>query len=451
MDTPEVWGGVECTLNRVNDSFYDQLRRSGHANRACDLDRIAELGIRRLRYPVLWESSAPRAPDDIDWRWADERLGRLRELGMDPIVGLIHHGSGPRYTNLLDEQFPALFADYARRVAQRYPWIERYTPINEPLTTARFSGLYGHWYPHGRDDRSFVRALLGQCRATVLAMREIRRVNPAAQLIQTEDIGYTSSTPKLAYQARFNNERRWLSWDLLCGKMDSGHPLWRYLRCAGADEAELMFFQQHACPPDVIGVNHYVTSDRHLSENRELFPGECWGGSVSRCYADVEAVRAVAGNIPGFTGALRDAWERYNLPLAMTEVHIGCTSEEQLRWLWQAWNEARHLRANGMDLRGVTVWALFGSFDWNSLVTAENGYYEPGTFDVRSSPPAPTELARLVTALATGADFEPADLLDEPGWWRRPERLFAPVQANPETLHSPHRTAGLEDLEAAAY
>ena len=55
------------------------------------------------------------------------------------IGGLVHHGSGPRYTNLLDPKFPQLLADYAAKVAKRYPWIEYWTPVNEPLTTARFS------------------------------------------------------------------------------------------------------------------------------------------------------------------------------------------------------------------------------------------------------------------------------------------------------------------------
>jgi dTDP-4-dehydrorhamnose reductase len=43
-------------------------------------------------------------------------------------------------------------------VAARYPWLRDYTPVNEPLTTARFSGLYGVWYPHHRNTHSFVRA-----------------------------------------------------------------------------------------------------------------------------------------------------------------------------------------------------------------------------------------------------------------------------------------------------
>ena len=213
----ELWGGVECTLNRVGDTYFDQLEWSGHDARIEDLDLFAGLGLRALRYPILWERHAPHGIAQADWSWADARIERLRQLGVEPIVGLLHHGSGPRYAPLLDPEFPQRLAEYAQAVARRYPWVSAYTPVNEPMTTARFCGIYGYWHPHGRDALTWARILLAQCRATVLAMRAIRAVNPDARLVQTEDIGKTYSTPYLAYQAEFENERRWLSLDLLCG------------------------------------------------------------------------------------------------------------------------------------------------------------------------------------------------------------------------------------------
>ena len=168
----ELWGGFECTVNRLGNSYFDQNVRTGHHDRPHDLDLVAALGITRLRYPVLWERT--ERDGRMDWKWSDERLKRLRELGIDPIVGLLHHGSGPAHTSLVDPLFPEKFCIYARAVAERYPWVENYTPVNEPLTTARFSGLYGHWYPHGKSETLFIRALLQQCRATVMAMRAIR-------------------------------------------------------------------------------------------------------------------------------------------------------------------------------------------------------------------------------------------------------------------------------------
>ena len=38
----ELWGGVECTLNRVGERYFDQLEWSGHAHRSQDLSRVAE-------------------------------------------------------------------------------------------------------------------------------------------------------------------------------------------------------------------------------------------------------------------------------------------------------------------------------------------------------------------------------------------------------------------------
>ena len=119
--TLELWAGAECTVNRVGDRYRDQLEHSGFSSRLEDLDRLASLGVRRLRFPLLWERTAPQSPDQQDWRWADTRIGRLRELGIVPIVGLLHHGSGPPYTNLLDAKFSGLFARYALAVAERYP------------------------------------------------------------------------------------------------------------------------------------------------------------------------------------------------------------------------------------------------------------------------------------------------------------------------------------------
>lgn len=431
MKAIEWWGGVECTVNRVADAFQSQMAASGHQWRSDDLQRFAELGLRRLRYPVLWELTAPAAPDVFDWRWADERLAALRELHVDPIVGLVHHGSGPRYTNLLDERFPALLASYAQAVAARFPWVERYTPINEPLTTARFSALYGHWYPHCRDNASFARAIVNQCRATVLAMRAIREINPAALLIQTEDLGRTTSTATLAYQAEHENERRFLTWDLLCGGVDDKHAMWTRLRRWGIGAAELAWFQENPCPPDIVGVNHYLTSDRHLDEDRSRFPKTSWGGNGRHSYADVEAVRASPESPSGIAGALGDAWNRYRRPLAITEAHLGCTREEQLRWLHEIWSSAQQLREEGVDIRAVTVWSLLGSFDWDSLLTRRSGHYEPGAFDVRGPQPRPTALAALVKQLASNTENRHSQLLETPGWWRRSIRHFPPLACSP--------------------
>ena len=426
MDDPaglELWGGVECTVNRVGDEYFDQLERTGHAARLDDLDRIASLGVRAVRYPVLWERCVPSGTGPADFRWADARLEGLRARGIRVIVGLVHHGSGPAGTSLLDEGFVEGLAGFARAVAERYPWVEDFTPINEPLTTARFSALYGHWYPHRRDATSFVRALLTETRATAAAMRAIREVSPRARLVQTEDLGRVFSTPRLRYQADFENERRWLSLDLLHGRVDREHPLFGYLLRAEADERALRALCDAPCPADLIGVNYYVTSDRYLDEQHARYPEGCRGGNGRDQYSDVEAVRARPEGIVGHRSLLQEAWARYGTPLAITEAHLGCTPEEQIRWLAEAWAGAAGARREGVDVRAVTLWSIFGAYDWDSLVTLRRGHYEPGAFDVRGPVPQPTALATVARELAArGRSRHP--LLALPGWWRRPERML---------------------------
>ncbi len=429
VQAPELWAGVECTVNRVGENYSDQLERTGHALRLKDLDRLAELGVRRLRYPILWERTAPDDLDTCDWSWSDERMAKLQQLGANPIVGLVHHGSGPRYTNLLDPEFPEKLALYAAAVARRYPWVTDYTPVNEPLTTARFSCLYGHWYPHERDALLFAKALLAQCRGVVLSMRAIRAVNPDAQLIQTEDLGKTFSTPTLAYQAEFENERRWLTFDLLCGRVEPHTLIGDYFRWLGVEEEELRWFVDNQISPAVLGINHYITSERFLDERTTRYPAHFHGGNGRHVYADIEAVRVCAAGIAGPKEILREAWERYQLPLAVTEVQLGCSREEQLRWLREVWDAAVELRAEKVDVRAVTAWAAFGAFDWNSLLRCETGCYEPGVFDLRSPNPRPTALAKMIRTLARGEQFaHPA--LCTPGWWHRLDRLCYPPVAH---------------------
>jgi dTDP-4-dehydrorhamnose reductase len=102
----EMWGGVECTVVRVGDEYRDQSVETGHSYRKNDIDLIADLGVTTVRYPMLWESIAPDRPDELDFAWTDERLAMLRKRGIEVIGGLLHHGSGPLYTELLDPDFP---------------------------------------------------------------------------------------------------------------------------------------------------------------------------------------------------------------------------------------------------------------------------------------------------------------------------------------------------------
>jgi dTDP-4-dehydrorhamnose reductase len=420
----ELWGGVECTVVRIGDEFRNQIVDTGHASRFSDIEAMAELGVKAVRYPILWETVAPESPGEDDFSWHDKRLQRLQELGIRVIGGLVHHGSGPRYTSLLDPKFPKLLANYAAKVARRYPWIDTWTPVNEPLTTARFSCLYGHWYPHKRDIGSMFLALANECHGTLLAMRAIRDAVPGAQLLVTEDLGKTFSTDKLAYQAEHENERRWLSLDLLDGRVAPGHAFYNWLLKSGVSEAALQDLASGEARPDVIGINHYLTSERFLDHRIERYPDVEPGSNGIDVYCDLEAVRmSHLKHEVGPAKRLREAWERYRTPIAYTEVHHGCSRDEQLRWLVEVWRACEKERKRGADIRAVTLWSMFGAVDWRSLLTRRENIYDPGVFDTRGGDPRPTLIAKAAAKLGRGEKLD-HPVLDLPGWWRRPGRCY---------------------------
>ena len=100
-------------------------------------------------------------------------------------------------------------------------------------------------------------------------------------------------------------------------------------------------------------------------------------------------------------------------------------------------------------MRAFTLWSLFGAWNWNSLLTRQEGYYESGCFDVSNGVPQETLLAAWVRARAAGVAFvHPA--LAAQGWWRSPSRIHRTEERyRVVTNSSPFIEMGASELEAA--
>jgi dTDP-4-dehydrorhamnose reductase len=413
-----AWAGFECARVRVGRRVADQLELTGHHTRLQDIALLEGLGVSAVRYPLLWERIAPRGVRRIDWTWPDERLEALQRAGIRPIVGLLHHGGGPRGVSLLHPGFAAALARYAAAIARRYPWVDAYIPINEPLTTARFAGLYGYWHPHLSSDAALAEILLAQCLAIRAAIRAIREFNPAAQLIVNEDVGRTFGTPPMGEFVETLNTRRWLTWDLLAGRVTRGHPLATSLAASARAEAALASLAADPQPPDILGVDHYVTSDRYLDHRVRAYPPDVQPTDPRATWVDVEAVRVAGAPEAGVRAAIEDTWARYRLPIALTEVALAGPAGDQVAWWNESWRASLAARRRGIDVQAVTAWAVTGATDWHTLMRRSEGVYEPGCFDVRHSPPLERPLADAVRASARGQ--APPEVAA--GWWRRPDR-----------------------------
>jgi dTDP-4-dehydrorhamnose reductase len=408
----ELWASPEPSFARIDETTVrDQLAETGHAARPDDAELIAALGVSGSRVPVLWERVAPSDPHERDYREPQRRLEGLRAHGIDPILTLLHHGSGPAYTDLLDPAFPLWFAEYAGATAEQFPWVKRWTPINEPLTTARFATLYGVWFPNVSDDRAFGRAMINQTLAQQAAMRRIRRVIPDAEFVLTEDLQrFVAGDDGVAEYVAFLRERMYLSAELVAGRVGEEHRLAPFLidRC-GVNPFELAVLQRDACAPDLMAFDHYPHSERYLFTH-------------DGAPADVAAVYVADQPPPAAGPLLRAAAQRLQLPLALGEIHVHAPPAERVRWLVQHVDDVQTLRAEGVDVRAAGAWAAFGMVDWHSLLRARAGLAEDGiyTFAGTAGTPQPTAVCDALRTLARGDRVADDGVR---GWWERADRF----------------------------
>ena len=189
-----------------------------------------------------------------------------------------------------------------------------------------------------------------------------------------------------------------------------------------------------------MGFNHYITSERFLDENYKKYPAYTHGGNELQVYADVESCRVPHNQPSGLAVLLKEAWEKYSLPIAITEVQLNCGREDQSRWLKEVWDTCSQLKDEGLDIRAVTAWALLGSYGWDKLLTSKKMNYEPGAFDLSSGIPRPTALATVIKALVRGENYS-HPVLEHKGWWHRDvrfiyEKIFKAKSALPDHYNS---------------
>lgn len=416
---PEVWAGPECSFVEARGVLRDQLRETGHVDRSADVGRLAGLGIRAVRLPILW--GWPDGRDGFDAAWAAARVEAFEARGVRIVAGLLHHGWGPSGTSPLDPDYPERFAEHAATVAEAFPGIDAFLPVNEPMTTARFSGLYGWWSPYGSSWPMFAALLLAQCVAIQEAARVLRALRPTATIVVNEDLGRAVGPPSVGEVIERHERRRWSTFDLLMGRVGPRHPLWADLGVDALAVRRLEALAADPVQPDLLGLDYYVTSDRYLDDVLEPYPEHVRAGHDGGRYVDIESVRVAGLPFGGFGPLIREAWARYGRPLALTEVQLAGESADQVAWWREAWAAARRAVRDGIPVQAVTAWSAFGAWDWDSVLLAEGRRYEPGCFDATLPRPRATPLAAAVRASAVPG-LDPRGSRLPAGWWRRSDR-----------------------------
>lgn len=349
--------GIENSNPTIHNGSLrvDELEKCGHYTQwQRDFDLVEDLGIRFLRYgPPIHTTWL--GPGRYNWSFADETFQDLRHRNIAPIVDLCHFGVPDWLGNFQNPDFPALFADYARTFAKRFPWLQLYTPVNEMYICARFSALFGWWNEQLTSDYAFVTALKHLVKANVLAMHSILAERPDAIFIQSESTEYHHAESFAAIKpAEILNHRRFLSLDLNYGRrVDS--EVYEYLLDNGMSRAEYHFFLEnkvkHRC---VMGNDYYNTNEDRVKAN----------GAIE-----------ASGEIFGYYVITKQYYERYYLPVMHTETNFaqGPNGDEAVQWLWKQWANVLRIRNDGVPIIGFTWYSLTDQVDWDIALRENNG------------------------------------------------------------------------------
>ncbi len=184
---------------------------------------------------------------------------------------------------------------------------------------------------------------------------------------------------------------------------------------------ELRWFQDHACPPNVIGANYYVTSERFLDTNIGRYPVSAHGGNGRHCYADVEACRYRPEGMEGLRVLLPELWERYRLRSRLPRCISAGLARRKYGGCSTRGKRHRNFAPSGVDLRAHNHLGSARLVRLVQSVDPRRGVLRIGAFDVRGPSHAPTAIAQAVRSLAKQQDFaHPA--IPSAGWWQPQSR-----------------------------
>ncbi len=406
--------GIECSF--IPHLGIDQYRWTQHDRfwRA-DFELIAnDLGCRWLRYALPWHEIEPQ-PGQFDWRWFDERLGLFEQLGITPMVDLAHFGVPTWLPDAFaDADFPAALERFARAFGERYAGrVKVVCPVNEPLITSLFCGDIGLWPPYGRGLNNYMTVLSRVAQAVCRATRALRATMPGVEIlvcdslevaVTFEDSDETTS-PFLKESLRSDvtrrMHRRHIVTDLILGRVNAHHPLLPWLQKHGLSDFDVHWFQRNAQTIDLIGLDYYEHTEVELYTTAEGY------------YRQRELRPPV-----GLYAAAQDYWNKYHVPLMVTETSVGGHDGDKIAWLERSVADVRRLRAEGFPLIGYTWWPAIDHLDWDGALLHQTGHIHPvGIYRLERRPGGrleriPTGLRDAYRALVEGGNATAGPLVE---------------------------------------
>ncbi|MBV8445601.1 MAG: glycoside hydrolase family 1 protein [Candidatus Dormibacteraeota bacterium] len=395
----QVEGGIDNDWSRWVAADRSVVKDGSDATLAIDhFSRFREdladrgaMGHSAHRFSVEWARVEPQ-PGVFDPEALRHYRGVVtacRAAGMEPYVTL-QHFTLPVWLaergGLTAPETPWLFARYAGACAEALGDAVRFwLTINEPAVLAAMGHLLGNWPPRQASPASFLGALRGLLLMHAAGSTAIHTVAAghgwdAAVSLAHHERPLLPATGHLIDRAAaalpnwlFN---RWFLEACVSG---------RVLPPVGAGE----LVPGLSGSLDYLGVNNYAHDSVHFDPRarRTLF---------ARIDADPSLPHSSFGwaiDAQGFRKVLVDLWQRYRLPIHVTENGVADTGDElRPRFIIDHLNALLDAVDEGCDIRAYLHWTAWDNFEWDQGYTQHFGLIAVDRDTMQRTPKPSAEL-----------------------------------------------------------
>lgn len=340
-------GGYECTdqLNTHGDRV-DFLHITSHFELINeDYARLKTLNITTVREGIRW-SQIEKEPYEYDFSTVRSMLDAGKKGGIQQIWDICHFGY-PDDLSPLHPHFTRRFVALCEAFATFYFSVNPdetliITPINEVSFISWLGGDVAGTAPYCRHNGWEVKYAL--MRAYIAGVKALKEINPNIIILTTEPlvnmVPPLNATPQQILDAKKQHELQFQSVDMLCGRICpelGGKP--EYL--------------------DILGFNYYYNNQWVTGSFEFLGWNDRTPDPRLRLLSDL----------------LKDAYLRYNRPIALTETsHPG---RDRPEWIRQITKEIGKLLQARVPFWGVCIYPVIDRPDWDNL----NDWHHSGVWD----------------------------------------------------------------------
>jgi beta-glucosidase len=330
-DDLDNWDEIKALATHADN--YVSGNGIDHYNRfEKDFDIVQKLHMNSFRFSVEWSRVQPE-----EGAWNVEAVEHykkyvqeLKKRDIEPIVTLFHFTLPIWFSEkggFTQRKNVKHFVSFAERMTRELgPSVKYIITLNEPEVYAQESYLMGHWPPMQTSKKTFWRVMSNLAYAH----------NKSSDVIHKINRRYKVSIAK-------NSAFVYAGDDALLSRTSA--MIMQYLQ-------DDYFLKKVVKTCDFIGVNYY-------------FSNRVYGSRMHNPDIDVSDL-GWDMNPANIQHALERVYEKYKLPIMITENGLADANDTQRQWwITQTLVGMQKAMGNGVELWGYLHWSLLDNFEWD--------------------------------------------------------------------------------------